>query len=56
MKVGRVSDAENFLVSIEKLLAEENVGYEVSALNLLGYSYVFVNNVEKGVLSSSSSR
>ena len=49
MKVGRVSDAENFLVSIEKLLAEENVGYEVSALNLLGYSYVFVNNVEKGV-------
>lgn len=42
MKVGRASDAENFLVSIEKLLTEENVGYEVSALNLLGYSYVFV--------------
>ncbi|XP_071180880.1 uncharacterized protein [Mytilus edulis] len=48
-KNDKKSAAEGVLESIEKLLSEQQVGYEVSALNLLGFSYISINNVEKGV-------
>ncbi|XP_063395831.1 uncharacterized protein LOC134680637 [Mytilus trossulus] len=48
-KNDKTSAAEGALESIEKLLSERLVGYEISALNLLGFSYISINNVEKGV-------
>ncbi|KAK3595799.1 hypothetical protein CHS0354_025438 [Potamilus streckersoni] len=45
-----VNDEENATVeleSIEKMLREGAVAYEVTAFNLLGYSYVTSNDIEK---------
>lgn len=41
--------SEDSLSAIEKLLNEKNAGYETSALNLLGFSYISLNKAEKGI-------
>lgn len=48
-KHNKNDDAEESLRAIENLLAEKNVGYESSALNLLGFTYISMNQVERGI-------
>jgi len=48
-KAGRDDRALKALLDIEKLLDEGVVGYEISALNILGYSYIMTKNIDKGV-------
>ncbi|XP_045159530.2 uncharacterized protein LOC123524956 [Mercenaria mercenaria] len=48
----KTRDAEKYqeeLHAIETMLDRDEVGYEMSALNLLGFSYMSVNNLEKGM-------
>lgn len=49
-KIGDLENSEAELRNIEDLLEKEEVGYERSALNLLGYSYISLNNIEKAMV------
>lgn len=48
-KLDQKANSERELEAIETLLEKEEVGYEVAALNLLGYSYIQVNKLEKAM-------